>query len=74
MVCAGLREVPDRTYEGGSRIGERPGIDPLQFGIPPAMLESIDTTQLLALIVAREALRDAGIDPDGEIILCRTPF
>ncbi len=39
--------------------------DSMAFGIPPNQLESIDTTQLLSLVVARECLRDAGFDPDG---------
>jgi len=39
--------------------------DPVEFGIPPATLEAIDTSQLLALVVAKRALRDAGyrVDP-----------
>jgi acyl transferase domain-containing protein/NAD(P)-dependent dehydrogenase (short-subunit alcohol dehydrogenase family) len=57
--------APDKTWCTRGGFLERVPFDPLQFGIPPAMLESIDTTQLLSLIVAREALRDAGLDPDG---------
>ncbi|WP_278315187.1 type I polyketide synthase [Lolliginicoccus levis] len=36
--------------------------DPLRFGIPPRSLGSIEPTQLLALEVADQALRDAGYD------------
>lgn len=36
--------------------------DPLEFGIPPRSLVSIEPTQLLALEVARQALADAGYD------------
>jgi acyl transferase domain-containing protein/NAD(P)-dependent dehydrogenase (short-subunit alcohol dehydrogenase family) len=37
--------------------------DALAYGIPPASLPGIDTTQLLALEVSARALRDAGYDP-----------
>ena len=37
--------------------------DALAYGIPPASLPGIDTTQLLALDVSARALRDAGYDP-----------
>ncbi len=36
--------------------------DPTEFGIPPAILEATDTSQLLGLAAARAALRDAGYD------------
>jgi acyl transferase domain-containing protein len=35
----------------------------LEYGITPNSLEAIDTTQLLGLMVAREALEDAGYGP-----------
>ena len=41
--------------------------DPTRFGIPPASLPSIDPAQLLALVAAEAALKDAGlavIDPE----------
>ncbi|MDR1656602.1 MAG: SDR family NAD(P)-dependent oxidoreductase [Deltaproteobacteria bacterium] len=37
---------------------------PLKFGITPKDIEATDTTQLLGLIVAEEALSDAGYPPD----------
>jgi acyl transferase domain-containing protein/NAD(P)H-dependent flavin oxidoreductase YrpB (nitropropane dioxygenase family) len=40
--------------------------DPLEFGIPPAALGSIDPQQLIALQTARRALADAGYDPRTE--------
>ncbi|HEV2947698.1 MAG TPA: beta-ketoacyl synthase N-terminal-like domain-containing protein, partial [Gemmataceae bacterium] len=51
---------PDRVY--AARGGFLSPIDfpPLDFGITPNALEAIDTTQLLGLMVAREALEDAG--------------
>ncbi|MCI0650283.1 MAG: acyltransferase domain-containing protein, partial [Planctomycetes bacterium] len=52
--------APDRTY--ARRGGFLPAVDfdPLEWGVPPSALEAIDTAQLLALIVARRALDDAG--------------
>jgi len=57
---------PDHTY--GKRGGFLDPVDfnPLEFNIQPNILEAIDTSQLLGLIAAREALRDAGYDPAGE--------
>ncbi|MDR2122916.1 MAG: SDR family NAD(P)-dependent oxidoreductase [Flavobacteriaceae bacterium] len=43
--------------------------DPLEFGIPPQSLASIEPVQLLSLLVAKRALEDAGYDMktfDGE--------
>jgi acyl transferase domain-containing protein len=56
----------DHTY--GKRGGFLDAVDfnPLEFNIQPNILEAIDTSQLLGLIAAREALRDAGYDPAGE--------
>ncbi|MBN2492203.1 MAG: acyltransferase domain-containing protein, partial [Planctomycetes bacterium] len=56
-------KAPDRTY--GTRGGflEPVTFDPLEFGLTPRALESTDSTQLLGLLVAREALRDAGYGP-----------
>ena len=52
--------APDKTY--CRRGGFIPPVDfsPLEFGIPPNVLEVTDGSQLLALNVARDALRDAG--------------
>ncbi len=51
---------PDKTY--AKRGGFLPPIefDPLEFGILPNALEATDTSQLLSLVAAQEALRDAG--------------
>ncbi len=40
--------------------------DPTAFGIPPNVIEATDTSQLLSLIVATDALEDAGYGPDGK--------
>jgi len=52
--------TPDKTY--CKRGGFLPNIDfdPLEFGLPPNILEVTDVSQLLSLIVARDVLQDAG--------------
>jgi acyl transferase domain-containing protein len=52
--------APDKTY--CKRGGFIPDIDfnPLEFGLPPNILEVTDVSQLLSLLVARDALKDAG--------------
>jgi polyketide-type polyunsaturated fatty acid synthase PfaA len=52
--------VPDKTY--CKRGGFIPEIDfnPLEFGLPPNILEATDISQLLSLVVAKQALADAG--------------
>ena len=53
-------ETPDKTY--CKRGGFIPDIDfnPIEFGIPPNILEVTDVTQLLGLLVAKSAMEDAG--------------
>ncbi|MCP3951769.1 MAG: SDR family NAD(P)-dependent oxidoreductase [Desulfobacterales bacterium] len=53
---------PDHVY--CKRGGFLPDIsfDPAEFGIPPSSLEATDTSQLLGLVAAKEALKDAGYD------------
>ncbi|MGJ3246535.1 MAG: beta-ketoacyl synthase N-terminal-like domain-containing protein [Elainellaceae cyanobacterium] len=56
---------PDKTY--CKRGGFIPDIDfnPMEFGLPPNLLETTDISQLLSLVVAKQALQDAGYDsPD----------
>ena len=52
--------APDKTY--CKRGGFLPEIDfnPLEFGLPPNILEVTDASQLLGLVAARDALADAG--------------
>ncbi len=52
--------APDKVYS--KRGGFIPDIDfdPLEFGLPPNILEVTDIAQLLALVAARDALADAG--------------
>ncbi len=55
-------KTPDHVY--CKRGGFLPGIsfDPAEFGIPPSSLEATDTSQLLGLVAAKLALKDAGYD------------
>jgi len=52
--------VPDKTY--CKRGGFLPEIDfnPMEFGLPPNILEVTDVSQLLSLVAARDAFADAG--------------
>ncbi|WP_407641897.1 beta-ketoacyl synthase N-terminal-like domain-containing protein [Calothrix rhizosoleniae] len=54
------RTPEDKTY--CKRGGFLPHIDfnPVEFGIPPNILEATDVSQLLSLVVAKEAMIDAG--------------
>jgi len=53
-------KTPDKTY--CKRGGFIPDIDfdPLEFGLPPNLLEVTDISQLLGLVVAKAAITDAG--------------
>src|SRR5581483_2873701 len=50
----------DRTYARRGGFLTPVDFPPLDFGIAPNNLEATDTTQLLGLMVARQALEDAG--------------
>jgi acyl transferase domain-containing protein len=62
-------KAPDRTYGRRGAFLEAIEFDPLAFGIAPRDLEATDSTQLLALIAAQQALADAGV----EIVDSRRP-
>ncbi|MBD2387201.1 type I polyketide synthase [Cylindrospermum sp. FACHB-282] len=53
-------KAPDKTY--CKRGGFIPEIDfnPMEFGLPPNILEVTDISQLLGLVVAKSAMEDAG--------------
>ncbi|MCB9664733.1 MAG: acyltransferase domain-containing protein [Alphaproteobacteria bacterium] len=51
--------VPDKTYATRGAFLEPVDFDALGFGVPPSLLPSTDTAQLLALIVAQKVLEDA---------------
>ncbi len=52
--------APDKTY--CKRGGFIPDLefDPVEYGLPPNILEDTDVSQLLALLIARDALENAG--------------
>jgi acyl transferase domain-containing protein/NAD(P)-dependent dehydrogenase (short-subunit alcohol dehydrogenase family) len=51
--------VPDKTYGRRGGFLEPIDFDALGFGVPPSVVPSTDTAQLLALIVAQRVLDDA---------------
>ncbi|PSU45386.1 beta-ketoacyl synthase [Photobacterium frigidiphilum] len=55
------KSTPDKSY--CKRGGFMPEVDfnPMEFGLPPNILELTDTSQLLSLIVAKEVLADANL-------------
>ena len=58
-------KATDKTY--CKRGGFLPDIDfdPLEFGLPPNILEVTDVSQLLSLVIAKRALADAGYAQDN---------
>ena len=64
--------VPDKTY--CKKGGVIPDIDfnPLEFGLPPNILEVTDVSQLLSLVVAKQAMHDAGYGKASDVVRKRT--
>ena len=64
--------APDKTY--CKRGGFIPDLDfnPLEFGLPPNILEVTDVAQILSLVVAKQALQDAGYDRASAEVRDRT--
>ena len=62
----------DRTYGRRGGFLSPKGFDPLAFGIPPNQIDATDTAQLLALIVAQQALDEAEAATNGTIDRKRT--
>ncbi|MDB9303518.1 beta-ketoacyl synthase N-terminal-like domain-containing protein [Nodularia spumigena CS-591/12] len=60
------RSPEDKTY--CKRGGFIPEVDfnPMEFGIPPSILEVTDISQLLGLVIAKEAMEDAGYGESRE--------
>ncbi|QSX31051.1 acyltransferase domain-containing protein [Shewanella cyperi] len=58
-------KAADKSY--CQRGGFIPELDfnPMEFGLPPNILELTDSSQLLSLIVAKEVLEDAGINENS---------
>jgi acyl transferase domain-containing protein/NAD(P)-dependent dehydrogenase (short-subunit alcohol dehydrogenase family) len=54
------QKKPDHTYgQRGGFIAPFP-FNPLEYNLPPNTLEAIDTSQLLGMVAAGQALKDAG--------------
>ncbi len=53
-------KAPDRTYAQRGGFLSPIAFNPMEFGIAPKDLEATDTTQLLGLVAAKQALADAG--------------
>jgi len=56
------KSSPDRTYGNRGAFLSPIPFHPLDYGITPRDLEATDTSQLLGLVAARQALEDAGYD------------
>ena len=54
-------KAPDMTYARRGGFLEAVDFNPMDFGIAPRDLEATDTTQLLGLVAAKQALQDAGV-------------
>ncbi len=54
---------PDMTYATRGGFLEAIDFDPLRYGINPNNIEATDTTQLLGMVAADQALRDSGYQP-----------
>jgi acyl transferase domain-containing protein/NAD(P)-dependent dehydrogenase (short-subunit alcohol dehydrogenase family)/acyl carrier protein len=53
---------PDMTYARRGGFLDPIDFNPMEFGIAPRDLEATDTTQLLGLVAAKQALTDAKVD------------
>jgi acyl transferase domain-containing protein/NAD(P)-dependent dehydrogenase (short-subunit alcohol dehydrogenase family) len=56
----------DRTYSRRGGFLSPVDFPPLEFGIAPHSIEATDTTQLLGLLIAKQALDDAGYPAERE--------
>lgn len=59
------RTAEDKIYSKWGGFLDEVAFDPMQYGIPPTSLKSIEPLQLLALETARRAFEDAGY-ADGD--------
>ena len=65
-------QKPDYVYCKRGGFLSPIDFDPVEFGIPPTALEATDTSQLLGLICAKKALKDAGYGEDRSFNRDRT--
>ncbi len=53
-------KAPDRTYAPRGGFVSAIDFNPMEFGVSPKDIEATDTTQLLGMVAAKQALQDAG--------------
>ena len=54
------KKAPDKSYSKRGSFIPKIDFDPVEFGLPPDILEQTDASQLLSLVVARDVLKDSG--------------
>ncbi|MFT7457166.1 MAG: polyketide-type polyunsaturated fatty acid synthase PfaA, partial [Marinobacter maritimus] len=59
------KKAADKTYCKRGGFLPEVDFDPMEFGLPPNLLELTDITQLMSLVVARDVLADAGISDEN---------
>ncbi|MEO9968499.1 MAG: beta-ketoacyl synthase N-terminal-like domain-containing protein [Hyphomonadaceae bacterium] len=64
--------APDKTYGKRGGFLSPQAFDPVAFGVPPNALSSTDTSQMLALIAAKQVLEEAMRESGGKIDKART--
>lgn len=52
--------TPDKTYAKAGGFLPEIDFDPIEFGLPPDTIEALDSANLLSLVLAKQALKDAG--------------
>jgi acyl transferase domain-containing protein/NAD(P)-dependent dehydrogenase (short-subunit alcohol dehydrogenase family) len=57
-------KAPDHVYAAKGGFLSPVDFNPMKYGILPNAIEATDTSQLLALVAAEAALKDAGYGPD----------
>jgi acyl transferase domain-containing protein/NAD(P)-dependent dehydrogenase (short-subunit alcohol dehydrogenase family) len=65
-------QTADHTYATRGGFLRPYRFQPLKYGITPQAIEATDTTQLLGMVVAEEALKNAGYGPDRDFDRDRT--
>lgn len=53
-------KAPDRTYARRGGFLSPIDFNPMEFGVSPKDIEATDTTQLLGMVAAKQAIQDAG--------------
>jgi acyl transferase domain-containing protein/NAD(P)-dependent dehydrogenase (short-subunit alcohol dehydrogenase family)/acyl carrier protein len=65
-------KTPDHVYSKRGGFLSPIDFDPSEFGIPPAILEATDSSQMLGLVTAKMAMIDAGYGSDRSFDRNRT--